>query len=103
MAGFQDVWALIGDFSFIAAGHMGLAEAVQRDIPLKTLIFYNGKAAATGGQAIPRKVWEQLIGGYTPFVRWINDPQDRAEIETVLHEANNADEMRIIIADYRER
>ncbi|MBN1761928.1 MAG: hypothetical protein JW878_02450 [Methanomicrobia archaeon] len=102
LAGYTNVWAVTGDFSFIAAGHLGLPEAVQRKIPLKIVLFYNGKTETTGGQPIPEGTLERIVSGYGDSVRYIHDPQDRHEIESVLREAANAKELRIVIADYRE-
>lgn len=62
LAGHQSVWAVTGDFSFIAAGHLGLLEAVQRNIPLKVLILYNRRAQTTGGQPIPNNILEHILG-----------------------------------------
>jgi TPP-dependent indolepyruvate ferredoxin oxidoreductase alpha subunit len=101
MAGFDDVWALTGDFSFIAAGQLGLPEAVQRHIPLKIVLFYNGTAETTGGQPIPAGTLERIIRGYGRFVRYINDPSDRRELGQVLTEVHDSNELRIVIADYR--
>jgi len=100
LAGYHDAWAVTGDFSFIAAGHLGLVEAMQRGIPLRVLIFHNGKAAATGGQIIPARIFEQVLKPYEPCVRNIRNPQNAGEIEAVLMEANRAEEMRIVVADY---
>jgi TPP-dependent indolepyruvate ferredoxin oxidoreductase alpha subunit len=102
LKGYDNVWALTGNFSFIAAGHMGLPEALQRRIPLKILIFYNGKAEATGGQPIPEGILENILGGYNEYLRYIKNPQNCHEVETVLREANYSKEMRIVIADYRK-
>jgi TPP-dependent indolepyruvate ferredoxin oxidoreductase alpha subunit len=44
----RPAWAISGDFSFIATGHLGLLVAVQRKIPLKVLLLCNGKAETTG-------------------------------------------------------
>ena len=101
LGGHRDVWALTGDFSFIAAGHMGLLEAQQREIPLKLLIFYNGKAETTGGQPIPENTLETVLYGYNRYIRFINNPQDCDEIESVLNQANRSETMEIVIADYR--
>jgi len=49
LAGYRDVWAVTGDFSFIAAGHLGLLEACQRKIPLKVIILNNHRSQTTGG------------------------------------------------------
>ncbi len=103
LAGRRNVWAVTGDFSFIAAGHLGLLEAVQRDIPLKVLIFHNRKAQTTGGQPIPDGVLERILVGYKSHVRHINNPQDAREIGGVLRETSSAQELRIVVADYSER
>jgi TPP-dependent indolepyruvate ferredoxin oxidoreductase alpha subunit len=100
LAGRRNVWAVTGDFAFIAAGHLGLLEAVQRDIPLKVLICYNRRAQTTGGQPIPYGILERILVGYESQVRHINDPQDAREIVAVLGEASSAQEMRIVVADY---
>ena len=103
LAGRQNVWAVTGDFSFIAAGHLGLLEAVQRSIPLKVLIFHNRKAQTTGGQPIPDGTLERILAGYKSYVRHISNPQDAGEIEDVLREASSAQEMRVVVADYGEK
>jgi len=101
LAGYKNAWALTGDFSFIAAGHLGLIEAIQRNIPLKILIFNNEKAQATGGQPVPAGILNRILTGYEPYLRYIRNPQDSSEIEKVLQEASQAREMRIVVADYR--
>jgi TPP-dependent indolepyruvate ferredoxin oxidoreductase alpha subunit len=101
LTGFRTTWAVTGDFSFVAAGHLALLEAVQRKIPLKVLVIYNGQSATTGGQRIPDGALERTIAGYTACVRWITNPQDRGEIEQVLREAAETTDMRLVIADYR--
>jgi len=100
LSGYENTWALTGDFSFIAAGHLGLMEAIQRGISLKVLIFSNGKAQATGGQFIQAGILEHILKGYESYLRHIDNPQDTNEVESVLEEANKAKEMRIVIADY---
>jgi TPP-dependent indolepyruvate ferredoxin oxidoreductase alpha subunit len=100
LAGYRDVWAVTGDFSFIAAGHLGLLESWQRQIPLKVLIFNNGKAETTGGQPIPAGTLDKILKDYVNYVRFIHDPDDHREIAIVLSEAGRSDEMRIVIAEY---
>ena len=99
-AGKKNVWALTGDFGFIAAGHMALIEAVQREVPIKVIIFYNKKAAATGGQTISKQIMYKLLAGYEKNLRHISNTQDTFEITEVLTEVSNADELRIVLADY---
>ena len=103
LAGYHDVWALTGDFSFVAAGHLGLVEAINRGIPLKVLVFSDGKATATGGQPVQDRVLNCVLRGYDPYLRRISNPQDKTEVEAILTEATQTREMRIVLADYRER
>jgi len=103
LAGYHDVWALTGDFAFVAAGHLGLVEATNRGIPLKVLVFSDGKASATGGQPVQDRVLNCVLKGYEPYLRRISNPQDKTEVEAILTEATQTREMRIVLADYRER
>ncbi len=100
LAGNRNVWALTGDFGFIAAGQLGLLEATLRELPLKIVIFNNKVAAATGGQQIPRTTLLRILAGYDKFMRSVTDGQDPFEIKDVLEEASRADELRIIVVDY---
>jgi len=102
LAGKKNVWALTGDFSFISAGNLGLLEAFNREIPLKVVIFYNKKAAATGNQPIHRKLLRHILAGYEKYLLSISNPDDPFEIDAVLHEAASSNEMKIIIVDYLE-
>ncbi len=100
LAGKRDVWAVTGDFGFISAGQLGLLEAVEREIPLKILIFYNKQAAATGGQKIHKKIMIRLLAGYDNFIRHISNPNDPFEVDEVLSEVAKEDELRIVLIDY---
>ncbi|MBZ0177863.1 MAG: hypothetical protein K8F36_01140 [Melioribacteraceae bacterium] len=100
LAGNKDVWALTGDFGFIAAGHMGLIELLQREIPVKVLIFNNKQASATGGQTIPKKIMMRLLAGYENFLLHISNPTDVFEVNQVLTEAKKSDTFKIIVADF---
>ncbi|MCX7798110.1 MAG: thiamine pyrophosphate-dependent enzyme [Melioribacter sp.] len=102
LAGKKNVWALTGDFSFIAAGHLGLLEAINREIPLKIVIFYNKKSVATGGQLINKKLLRHLLAGYEKYISNITNPFDLFEIEAILTEALNSKELKIVIVDYKE-
>lgn len=102
LAGKKNAWALTGDFGFISAGILGLFEALQREVPLKIVIFYNKKAAATGGQIIHKKLLRHILAGYEKYLMHISNPNDPFEIDAVLNEATSADELKIIIVDYLE-
>jgi TPP-dependent indolepyruvate ferredoxin oxidoreductase alpha subunit len=102
LGGCRDVWALTGDFSFIAAGHLGLLEAWQRQIPLKVLIFCNGKAETTGGQPLPDGALEKVLAGYSSQVLRLKNPGDPAAAREVLEQAGRSPKMQIVAADYRK-
>jgi TPP-dependent indolepyruvate ferredoxin oxidoreductase alpha subunit len=100
LAGMKRSWAFIGDFSFISAGHYGLIEALLRKTPIKVLIYANGRAETTGGQSLDLEILERLLKGYEQYVRRIDDPFDREKMLPVLREANEAEELRIVVARY---
>jgi TPP-dependent indolepyruvate ferredoxin oxidoreductase alpha subunit len=103
LAGKTRAWSFIGDFSFIAAGHYGLVEAVMRKIPLKVLIFTNGRAQTTGGQPLDLTLLARVIKGYEPNLTLIDDPTDAAAVEKVLRVANESTELAIIAANFTEQ
>ncbi len=100
LAGNRHVWALTGDFGFISAGHIGLMEAVSRNVSIKIVIFNNKQAAATGGQKIDMKVLLRLLSPYEPCVKHIHNPDDPIEISEVLDEALSTDELRVVVVNY---
>ena len=100
LAGATDAWAVTGDFSFVAAGHLGLLEAYARGVPLKTLLIVNGEASATGGQPMPRDVVERTLAPYAADVRWVR-ADDAAAVQAALEEAARVGEARIVAVDVR--
>ena len=100
LAGKRDVWALTGDFGFLASGHLGLLEIIEREIPVKIVIFYNKAAAATGGQIIHKKLMYRLLAGYDNSILQITNPKDFIEIGEVLNEAKASSEMKIVLVNY---
>ncbi len=100
LAGNKNVWALTGDFGFISAGHIGLLEAFNRQIPLKIVIFYNKEASATGGQKIPKNILKHILAGYSNSIIHISDPNDLIELNTKLTETAESEEMKILIAEF---
>jgi TPP-dependent indolepyruvate ferredoxin oxidoreductase alpha subunit len=101
LAGFGRAWAVTGDYAFLAAGHMGLLEALSRRIPLKVLVMDNGCAMATGGQPIPERVFEQLLAGWAPFVSRIDNPRDKSAVRNTLTRAIESDGLEIVVARFR--
>jgi TPP-dependent indolepyruvate ferredoxin oxidoreductase alpha subunit len=101
LAGCGRAWAVTGDYAFVAAGHMGLIEAMARRVPLKVLVMDNGCAMATGGQPMPAWVFEQVLAGWAPFVTRIEDPRDKPTVRSVLSRAIESDRLEIVVARFR--
>ena len=101
LGGFSRAWAVTGDYAFLAAGHMGLIEALARRIPLKVLVMDNGRAMATGGQPIPAGVFDQVLGGWAPFVSRIENPRDKDAVRNVLVRAIRSDRLEIVSVRFR--
>jgi|GEM_PF-258044 len=101
LVGFGRAWAVTGDYAFLAAGHMGLIEALARKIPLKVLVMDNGCAMATGGQPTPAGVLEQVLAGWAPFVSRIDNPRDKSNVRSVLSRAIESDRLEIVVARFR--
>lgn len=101
LAGRRNVWAVSGDYSFIAASNLGLAEAVQRGIPLRVIVFNNGIAAATGGQPIGPDVFGKVIGGYAGHTRYVKH-DDPDGIEKALNVVKNSKRLEIVVVEVPE-
>ena len=102
LAGHGRAWAVTGDYTFVAAGHMGLIEALARQVPLKVLVVDNGCAMATGGQPLPSRVFEQVVSGWTPYVIRIDTPWDKSVLRSVLNNAIQSDRLEIVVASFRK-
>ncbi len=96
LAGYDDTWAITGDFSFVAAGHLGLVEAMERRIPLKVAILVNHKALATGGQDVAVDHLERLLAGYREAVQEI-EGDDRAALKEAIQSANDGKKLSILL------
>lgn len=99
LAGKTSVWAVSGDYSFVAASHLGLIEAVQRGVPLKVLVFHNGVAAATGGQPIGPGVFERVLEGWQDHVRVIRRPDQPAEVTRALTAAAASARLEVVVVE----
>jgi TPP-dependent indolepyruvate ferredoxin oxidoreductase alpha subunit len=98
-AGASKAWAIIGDWTFTAAGHLGLHEAFHQNLSVKVLIFHNRSAVATGGQALDEALFERLLKGYPDFVRRV-DARDLLNLHDALLSAQNSDGMEIVVVDF---
>jgi TPP-dependent indolepyruvate ferredoxin oxidoreductase alpha subunit len=98
-AGVRKAWAITGDWTFIAAGHLGLHEAFHQGLPVKVLIFHNRAAVATGGQVLDEPLFERLLTGYPEFVRRVA-ASDHASLHDTLQSAQGSDRMEIVVVDF---
>lgn len=96
LSGCKDAWAVTGDFSFISTGFLGIIEAINRNIPLKVLLFKNNKAETTGGQFIDHKILTHQLKGFEKYTCYskVND-----SLEEILMKAANSDELAIIVIE----
>lgn len=99
--GERPAWAVTGDFGFVSAGHLGLLEAQQRDLPLKVLLLENGRAEATGGQPVSEAAVDTVLAGYADRVRVLADPADGAACRDALDGAAAQEGLAIVRARYR--
>lgn len=97
VAGRRGVWAVTGDFSFLAAGHLGLLEAAARGVDLKVLVLANGVALATGGQSIPADALGRVLAGYAERTREVT-LRDPDAVEEAIREAATLPGLRIVVA-----
>lgn len=95
LAGRRPAWAVTGDFSFLAAGHLGLVEARLRQVPLKVALFWNGQAAVTGGQRVDRGLLEAVLAGH-PHRFVTGDPAPE------LARAAASDQLEILVCDVQD-
>jgi TPP-dependent indolepyruvate ferredoxin oxidoreductase alpha subunit len=94
-------WAVTGDFGFVAAGHLGLLEARQRDLPLNVVLLENHRAHATGGQPVSEDAIDTVLAGYTDHVISLNQPTDPNACRDALATAAEREGLAIVRARYR--
>ncbi|MBN1200117.1 MAG: hypothetical protein JXA23_12250 [Bacteroidales bacterium] len=102
LAGRKNVWAVMGDFSFISGGPLALIEARLRNLPLKIVILDNGKAVTTGGQEIATGALELCLTPYKNHLLHVSNPQNTSELEEAFETMQPSDEMKILVVNFRE-
>lgn len=100
LAGFKS-WAVTGEFSFVAAGILGLLEAELRKVPLKLLIFDNHKASATGGQSVDERALRLALAPYMNRVERISSNVPRDKIRSAIARTHDDAGLRILVVDCR--
>lgn len=93
IAGIKDAVSITGDFSFFAAGILGLNEAIIHKIPLKVIIFNNGKAQATGGQTVDGALINNLTRSFPESISALklndsNPDEVKEKIKNLLSSTN---------------
>jgi TPP-dependent indolepyruvate ferredoxin oxidoreductase alpha subunit len=100
IAGINDSVSITGDFSFLAAGILGFNEAVLHNIPLKIIIFNNGKAHATGGQRINPALMESFRRAFNQSIIELKLAEAKgSHIEKVLKTFLKRNCLSILILD----
>lgn len=99
--GERPAWAVAGDFGFVSAGHLGLLEAQQRDLPIRVILLENGRAEATGGQPVAEDAVDTVLAGYSDYVRVLADPADGRGCRDALDWATAQEGIAIVRARYR--
>lgn len=102
LAGRKNVWAIMGDFSFISGGPLALLEARLRNLPIKVVILDNGKSVTTGGQEISTGALELCLNPYRDHVIHVSDPQNPGELEQAFESMDKMDELKILVVNYRD-
>lgn len=100
LSGRRPAWAVIGDYAFLAAGHMGLIEASSRKLPLKIVVMHNGCAQTTGGQPVSESAFRQVLNGYKEHTTYIHSSVDAGALQAILKKASASDKMEIMVLDY---
>jgi TPP-dependent indolepyruvate ferredoxin oxidoreductase alpha subunit len=100
IAGIKDAVSITGDFSFLAAGILGFNEAVLHNIPLKIIIFNNGKAHATGGQELNPILLESFCKSNMDTITRINlNSKKEPELEPLLENFLKKSTLSILVLD----
>ncbi len=102
LAGRKNVWAIMGDFSFISAGPLALLEAKLRDLPLKVVILDNGKAVTTGGQEIASGALDLCLAPYRKQIVGEVNPHDPIELERAFETMTRSNTLKILVVNYRD-
>ncbi len=97
LAGHERSWAVTGDFSFIAAGYLGLIEAASRNTPIKILVLKNDVAETTGGQPLKPDLIKSLLGGFEENTTYLSINDD---LTTALKRAHESDRMEIVVIQF---
>jgi len=102
LAGRKNVWAIMGDFSFISGGPLALLETRLRNIPLKIVILDNGKAVTTGGQEIATGALDLCLAPYQKHLVNVANQHNPEELERAFETMTNSDELKILVVNYRD-
>lgn len=97
LAGQEDVWAITGDFSFIAAGYLGLIEALNQNVAVKIIIFNNKKAQTTGGQNIAPTLLNKILEGFCDHVHFLRVEDD---LVVTLNYVKKSSKLEIVVIEF---
>ncbi len=86
-AGCEDAWAVVGDFTFLAAGHLVLLDPGILEMPLKVILIDNGMAETTGKQIIHKDALTRALALVAGCVTHVNEPFDEDICRNALQKA----------------
>ncbi|MDH4466501.1 MAG: thiamine pyrophosphate-dependent enzyme [Bacteriovoracaceae bacterium] len=99
LAGAKKAWSVTGDFSFFAAGILGLNEALVKYIPIKLVIFANKIAAATGGQVVSEILMTQFFRSFESSITQISIDATEFEIQNSINKLDDSQKLEILVVN----
>ncbi len=100
LGGCNDAWAVVGDFTFIAAGHLPLLDPGIPELPIKIILIDNGMAETTGKQLIDRDAITRALELAPGHVTHLDDPLDKDACQRALKKVESAKKIHIVVAHY---
>lgn len=97
LAGANRSWSITGDFSFFAAGILGLNEALIHEIPIKLVLLANNVASATGGQELSPHLLKHFLLSFQEYLQVLPIDSPRADFVKALNQINQASTLQILV------
>ena len=97
LVGAKNAWSITGDFSFLAAGVLGVNECLSLQVPLKLIIFQNRVASATGGQPVSENLMNHFISSFHKDIVKIPISSPAQEFQLQLERMQQSQKMEILL------
>ncbi len=100
-AGCEDAWAVVGDFTFLAAGHLVLLDPGILEMPIKVVLIDNGMAETTGRQRISSETLERAMAVVPGRVTHVKEPFDGDICRNALMKARSSKKgLQVVVFHY---